>query len=314
MPGGAVSVHESLSGLLAAGARSYSFEFFPPKDDASEAVLWESVRRVEQVAPTFVSVTYGAGGSTRDRTVRATGRIAAETTLTPVAHLTCVGSTAAELRGVVGAYAGAGVRNVLALRGDPPQGPGGPWPSHPGGLDHADDLVRMVRSLGRFCVGVAAFPEKHPESASLADDARVLAAKADAGAEFAVTQFFFDPEDYLRLRDLAAAHGCDIPIIPGVIPVVRRGQVARLQQLSHGAAMPPALLAALEAAGGDAAAEHRAGVDAATDLCARLLDEGAPGLHLYTMNRSTSTLEVYRALGLDRADGRLPVGAAAPQV
>jgi methylenetetrahydrofolate reductase (NADPH) len=309
MPGGTVSVHETMDALLASGGRSFSFEFFPPKDATAEAVLWESVRRVEQVSPTFVSVTYGAGGSTRDNTVRVTRRIAEETTLTPVAHLTCVSASRAELRQVVGAYADAGVRNVMALRGDPPGGVGQPWVRHPHGLDHADELVAMLGELGRFCVGVAAFPERHPESSDLEQDARVLVAKQRAGARFAVTQFFFDVEDYLRLRDFAVRHGCTMPIIPGLIPVTSLKQVPRLQQLSNGARMPADLVGPLQAAGDDPAAARRAGIEAATVLADRLLAEGAPGLHLYTMNRSTATLEIYAALGLGREAARAGAGA-----
>src|SRR3954451_24343702 len=203
---------------LVAG-RSFSFEFFPPRDDAGEVVLWEAIRRLEVFGPSFVSVTYGAGGSTRDRTTRITAAIAASTTLTPVAHLTCVGASRAELRRVVGAYAAAGVGTVLALRGDPPGGPGAPWTPHPEGLDHAVDLVRLVRELGTFEVGVAAFPDVHPESADVDHDARILAAKADAGASFAITQFFFETEGYFRLVDRLDALGCGVPGVARVLAV-----------------------------------------------------------------------------------------------
>jgi methylenetetrahydrofolate reductase (NADPH) len=306
-PGGDATVHETLSELLTSGGRSFSFEFFPPKDDAAEATLWQSLRRLEALQPTFVSVTYGAGGSTRDRTVRITRRIAEHTTLTPVAHLTCVAASRAQLRQVVGAYADAGVRNVLALRGDPPGAPGLRWEPHPEGLDHADDLVRLVRGLGRFCVGVAAFPEGHPESPGLEHDARVLAGKQDAGAQFAVTQFFFDAGDYFRLRDLAARHGCDMPIVPGLMPVTNVRQIERFAQLS-GAALPADLVGRLRAVEDDPAAVRAVGIEAATVLAARLLDDGAPGLHFYTLNRSTATLEIFRALGV----ARFGLPAAAP--
>jgi methylenetetrahydrofolate reductase (NADPH) len=286
----------SLRSRLDAG-RSFSFEFFPPRDDASEAVLWEAVRRLEPLAPSFVSVTYGAGGSTRDRTTRITATIASDTTLTPVAHLTCVGASRAELRRIVGGYAAAGVGTVLALRGDPPGGPGAPWTPHPEGLDHAVDLVRLVRSLGTFEVGVAAFPDVHPESPGLDHDARVLAEKADAGATFAISQFIFDADGYFRLVDRLAALGCDLPILPGIMPVTNLRQIERFPQLS-GRALPSAVLRRLEAAAGDRAALRRAGVEIATELSATLLDGGAPGLHFYTLNRSTATLEVFADLGL----------------
>lgn len=219
---------------LASGRRSFSFEFFPPKDDAGEAVLWEAIRRMEPFAPTFVSVTYGAGGSTRDRTTRITSKIAHETTLTPVAHLTCVGASRAELRQVIGGYADGGVAAVLALRGDPPGGPTAPWTPHPDGLDRAVDLVRFLREVSRFPVGVAAFPDGHPEHGDLDRDARVLAAKAEAGASFAITQFFFRPDSYFRLVERVAALGCDIPIIPGIMPVTNIGQIERFAALSGG--------------------------------------------------------------------------------
>src|SRR3954468_1480014 len=212
---GAPSVHDSLSELLASGGRSYSFEFFPPKDDAGEVQLWSALRRLERLRPTFVSVTYGAGGSTRDRTVRITERIARDTTLTPVGHLTCVSASVAQVRQVIGQYADAGVRNVLALRGDPPDGPGGVWTGHEEGLDHADQLVALLRQMGSFCVGVAAFPEKRPESADLAQDAQVLVDKAAAGADFAITQMFFGAHLYTSLVDAVRARGSDLPIIPG---------------------------------------------------------------------------------------------------
>jgi methylenetetrahydrofolate reductase (NADPH) len=297
MAGRAADGPAAVSDLLAAGGRSYSFEFFPPKTDEGERALWQTLRELEPLGPTFVSVTYGAGGSERHRTVRVTERIAAETTMTPVGHLTCVGSPAVELRQVVGNYAAAGVRNMLALRGDPPGGVGGPWQAHPDGFEHADDLVRLVRSLGQFCVGVAAFPQGHPEAASLEADARVLAGKADAGAEFAITQFFFDPDDYFRLVERAARHGCTIPIVPGIMPVTNVSQVKRFAEL---AAMPfPADLAArLAAVEDDPVAVRAVGVEVATSLCRRLLSGGAPGLHFYTLNRSTATREIYQSLGL----------------
>ena len=287
----------SIPAVLAEEGTSYSFEFFPPKDDVGEQMLWEAIRHLERIHPTFVSVTYGAGGSTRDRTVRMTGRIARETTLMPMAHLTCVGSSIAELRQVVGEYAGAGIRNVLALRGDPPGGPGAAWTPHPEGLNHADELVALIRSLGSFTVGVAAFPDQHPESSSLDQDADVLVRKADAGAEFAVTQFVFDADSYVRLRDRVVARGRNLPIIPGLMPVTSFAQVRRMAEMS-GTPLPAAVVSRLEAVADDAPAIREVGVQIATELSQRLLAEGAPGLHFYTMNRSLATLEVYANLGV----------------
>jgi len=283
--------------MLEQEGTSYSFEFFPPKDDAGEHLLWEAIRDLERIRPTFVSVTYGAGGSTRARTVRVTGRIALETTLTPMAHLTCVGSSVAELRQVVGEYADVGIRNVLALRGDPPGGPGTSWTPHPEGLMHADELVALVRSLGNFTVGVAAFPDGHPESSDLDQDADVLVRKADAGAEFAVTQFVFDADSYVRLRDRVVARGRDLPIIPGLMPVTSFAQICRMAQMS-GTPLPAAVVSRLEAVADDRDAIREVGVQIATELCQRLLAEGAPGLHFYTMNRSLSTLKVFANLGV----------------
>jgi methylenetetrahydrofolate reductase (NADPH) len=296
------AVGSTMRELLVSGRRSYSFEFFPPKTDEGERLLWDAIRRLEPLRPTFVSVTYGAGGSTRDRTVRITERIATDTTLTPVGHLTCVGSSRAELRTVIGSYAAAGVRNVLALRGDPPQGPQAAWEPHPEGLSHADELVRMVRELGDFCVGVAAFPEGHPEAPDLETDAKFLALKAAAGADFAITQFFFDADDYFRLVERAASYGCTIPIVPGIMPVTNVRQIQRFAELS-GAAFPEDLARRLLAVEDDPEAVRRIGVEVASALCERLLAGGAPGLHFYTLNRSTATLEIYQALGL--GDGML---------
>jgi methylenetetrahydrofolate reductase (NADPH) len=291
-----------LGEVLSSGRRSFSFELFPPKSEDGERVLWQTVREIEALRPTFVSVTYGAGGSTQDRTVRLTGEIARDTTLTAVAHLTCVGASRDDLRSVIGQYAAEGVRTVLALRGDPPTGLGTSWQPHPGGLDHAVELVELVRSLGSFSVGVAAFPEGHPESSSLEHDARVLAMKQQAGADFAITQLFFRVEDYVRMRDMASAAGCTMPIIPGIMPVTNVAQIERFAALS-GAAFPVRLAERFHAVADDAEAVLELGVEVAADMCQRLLDVGAPGLHFYTLNRSRSTIEVYEALGLGALTG-----------
>ncbi len=286
----------SIPALLREQRPSVSFEFFPPKDDEGEATLWAAIRRLERVRPDFVSVTYGAGGSTQDRTIRVTERIAAETTLTPLAHLTCVGASVAQLRQVIGAYAASGVRNILALRGDPPGNVRGEWTPHPGGLDHADQLVTLIRSLGDFTIGVAAFPDVHPDSPSLEHDVEVLVRKADAGASFAVTQMVFDADRYLRLRDLVAARR-DLPITPGLMPVTNLRQITRMSELM-GTPLPAAVVSRLEAVGEDRAAVREVGVQIATELAERMLAEGAPGLHFITMNRSTATLEVFDNLAL----------------
>ncbi len=291
------STRPRLRDVLASGERSFSFEFFPPKDDAGERRLWTAIRELEPLDPTFVSVTYGAGGSTRGRTVRITGGIAEHTTLRPVGHLTCVGQDVAELRTVVGAYADAGVKDMLVLRGDPPDGPGATWEPHPQGLDHAVQLVQLVRSLGDFTVGVAAFCEGHPEALSLEADARVLAEKQRAGADFAATQLFFRPDDYFRLVERADAAGCDMPILPGIMPVTNLRQVQRFAELS-GSAVPREVVERLEPLHDDPQALRAEGVQVATELCETLLAGGAPGLHYYTLNRSTATREIHAALGL----------------
>lgn len=287
----------SIPALLAAPEVAVSFEFFPPKDDAGEVALWDAVRRLERVRPSFVSVTYGAGGSTRERTIRATERLARETEFTPMAHLTCVGASVESLRQVVGTYAAVGIRNILALRGDPQGGLNTGWQRHPDGLDHAEELVALVKSLGSFTVGVAAFPDKHPESASLEHDAEVLVRKADAGAEFAITQFVFDVDAYVALRDRAVARGAALPIIPSIMPVTSYPQLQRMAQLS-GQPLPAAVTRRLGAVADDPAAVRAEGVLIATELTARLLREGVPGVHFITMNRSRATLQVVANLGL----------------
>ena len=291
MPGGARTVRD----LIDAGEKSFSFEFFPPKDEAGERQLWKALRELESLHPTFVSVTYGAGGSTRDRTVRVTHQIAADTSMTPLAHLTCVGHSRDELRSVIGSYADAGIRNILALRGDPAEGPTAPYVMHPEGLRYAVELVEMVKSLGDFCVGVAAFPDAHPSAESLEADARVLAEKAKAGAEFAITQLFFRADDYFRLVDRVSALGVDIPIIPGIMPITNLAQIRRMTELS-GAELPDEVVSRVARHGDDAAAVRSEGIAIATELCDTLLAGGAPGLHFYTLNRSKATREIYANL------------------
>ncbi|WP_111765259.1 methylenetetrahydrofolate reductase [NAD(P)H] [Nakamurella deserti] len=291
---------ETVRDRLAAGGPTFSVEFMPPRDDAAEIQLWRTIRELEPLRPAFVSVTYGAGGSSRDRTIRVTGRIAAETSLLPVAHLTAVDHTVAELRHVIGSYANVGVRNILALRGDPPGNVQGEWVPTPGGLDYAADLVRLVRSLGDFCVGVAAYPEMHPKSPDADSDTRHYLAKLRAGADFAITQMLFTADDYLRLRDKVAAHDpalAAVPLLPGIMPITSWKGIFRMATLA-GQQVPQAIIDRFEPLSHDPAAVRQEGIAFATEIAQRLLPEDVPSLHFYTLNRSRSTLAVLDNLGL----------------
>ncbi|GHJ58165.1 methylenetetrahydrofolate reductase [Nocardioides sp. OK12] len=285
----------ALTDLIAAGERSFSFEFFPPKDEAGETQLWDAVRALEPYRPTFVSVTYGAGGSSRGTTVRLTGRIARETSMLPMAHLTCVGHTRGELEQILDEYAAAGVHHVMALRGDPEAGPRAEWTSTEGGLDHADELVELVAARREFRIGVAAFPERHPSSASLEQDADVLAAKARAGAEFAVTQMFFRASDYFSLVERVRARGVDLPILPGIMPILNLQAIRRQGELI-GTDVPADVVERISAHEGDPVSMRAEGITQAAELCQELLDGGAPGLHFYTLNRSKATREIFEKL------------------
>lgn len=279
-----------IADLLAAG-RTFSFEFFPPKTDGAQLSLGRAIGELEPLAPSFVSVTYGAGGSTRQRTHAVVSWMRKETSLTPMAHLTCQGHVRAEIRDILNDYAADGVENILALGGDVPTD-SKPAPSD---YTYASDLLEDVVADGRFSVGVAAHPEIHPRSPDRATDRKFLAAKLSR-ADFAITQFFFDLDVYVQMVNELADLGVTKPILPGIMPVTNKNQIRRMAELS-GAAFPTWLADRLDRTD-DADEIRRIGVDAATELCQGLLDAGAPGLHFYTMNRSTATSEIYANLRL----------------
>lgn len=287
-----MSVGTPVAALLAEGP-TVSFEFFPPRTEEAAATLRTTIAELAPLEPSFVSVTYGAGGSTRELTHRLVADLIADG-INPVAHLTAVEHTLEELHDIVSGYHEVGVRNVLALRGDPPAGVDEPLRA----VEHAIDLVHLVRGIvgEGSSVGVAAHPEGHPASTSIAQDRQHLAAKLEA-ADYAVTQFFFEAADYLRLVEDLAALGCHRPVLPGIMPVTDLAQIERFAAMS-GATFPAWLAERLRAAGDDPAAVRAIGVEAATQLCSDLIDAGAPGLHFYTLNRSTATREVASNLGL----------------
>jgi len=279
---------------------TYSFEFFPPKDVEGEARLWSAMSQLESISPDFISVTYGAGGSTRDRTIRITSEITARTNIPTVAHLTCVGSTRDELIEILGKYRDAGITSILALRGDPAGGPRAPWVPTPGGLNHADELVTMAAEFGGFKIGVAAFPDGHPSSdGDINKDIDVLLEKQRRGATFATTQFFFEADKWKALVDKLAAKGSSLPIIAGILPVTNVKQLKRMAELG-GTPIPASILERFAAVEDNPEDVSKLGVEIATNLCHQLLESGAPGLHFYTMNSSTATREIYSQIKDER--------------
>jgi methylenetetrahydrofolate reductase (NADPH) len=275
---------------------SYSFEFFPPKDVEGEERLWAAIEGLKSIAPDFVSVTYGAGGSTRDRSIRIAREITQRTGISTVAHLTCVGSTREELLSILQSYKDAGITSILALRGDPAGGPSAPWVPTENGLNHADELVQLAAEFGGFTIGVAAFPDGHPASHGDFDrDVEVLIRKEQLGATFATTQFFFEASRYIQLVEKLKAQGSKLTIIPGILPVTNVKLLHRMAELG-GTPIPSHIADAFTKVENDPHAVRSLGVEIATSLCKELLAAGAPGLHFYTMNSSTATQEIYRKL------------------
>jgi len=274
-----------------------SFEFFPPKTETMEKTLWEAVTRLTPLRPSFFSVTYGAGGSTRQRTHDTVVRLKKETGIEPAAHLTCVAATQGEIDDVARAYWDAGIRHIVALRGDPPSGMGGRYSAHPGGYANAAALVAGLKKIGDFQISVAAYPEKHPDSADDQADLDNLKRKVDAGADRCITQFFFEADDYLRFRDRAAAAGIRVPIVPGIMPVSNFQSVARIAGLC-GSKVPAWLAHMFEGLDDDVETRRMIAATVAGDLCRRLQGEGVDQFHFYTLNRADLTFAICHLLGM----------------
>jgi methylenetetrahydrofolate reductase (NADPH) len=292
-------IHDLAEEAAARGRRApvqVSFEFFPPNDVAMERTLWASVQRLAPLGPRFVSVTYGADGSTRARTHNVVMRVLNETALTGAPHLTCIGATREEILEIARNYWAKGVRHLVALRGDPVQGGGGYRP-HPGGFDYAADLVRGLKSVADFDISVAAYPETHPEAPSASFDLDNLKRKVDAGADRCITQFFFDVGDFLRLRDRAAAAGVHVPIVPGILPVSNFGQVVKFAG-TCGARVPAWLAALFEGLDDDLETRRMIAATVAGDMCRRLEAEGVSAFHFYTLNRADLTYAICHLLGI----------------
>jgi methylenetetrahydrofolate reductase (NADPH) len=288
----------------------FSFEFFPPKTDEGQRSLETALEELRKDEPDYVSVTYGAAGSTRDRTVEVTKWIKGDLGLESMAHLSCVGEPVDRLREILDEIGTAGIENVLALRGDPPRGETD-WTPHPDGLQSSVELIELIRADYEFAVGATCFPEVHPEAPDLEHDLRFLKRKVDAGSTFLITQLFFDNEDYFRFVESARDHGIDLPIIAGIMPITNFEQIKRFTTLC-GASIPPALneqLEARNAEGVEAVAEL--GVAYATLQCADLLARGAPGIHFYTLNKSSATRAILSALKAWRPLERSPATAPA---
>jgi methylenetetrahydrofolate reductase (NADPH) len=280
---------------------SVSFEFFPPKTEEMEKALWEAVGRLAPLGPRFVSVTYGAGGSTRERTHATVARLVKETDLKPAAHLTCVGASRAEIEAVVRSYAAAGVRHIVALRGDPPTGLDTPYVAPPDGFQSTSELVSAIKAIGDFEVSVSAYPEKHPQSPNLLHDIETLKRKVDAGADRAITQFFFDNSAYLRFLDIAAAAGIDIPIVPGIVPVQNFKTTAGFAKRA-GASVPAWLAERFEGLDDDPVTRRLVAAAVCAEQVIDLIDRGVQHLHFYTMNRADLVFAICHLIGL-RAKG-----------
>jgi methylenetetrahydrofolate reductase (NADPH) len=274
-----------------------SFEFFPPKSAEMEEALWQAIQRLAPLQPHFVSVTYGAGGTTRQRTHSTVARILEETSLRPAAHLTCVGASRAEVDEVVQEYWDLGVRHIVALRGDPPAGVGAKFEAHPDGYQTSADLVAGIKRIGDFEVTVSAYPEKHPEAASFDQDIDALKAKIDAGATRAITQFFFENDSYLRYLDRVRARGIDIPIVPGLVPVQNFKQTASFA-VKTGASVPAWLAARFEGLEDDAATRRLVAAAVAAEQALDLVDHGVRDFHFYTMNKADLVFAICHLLGL----------------